>query len=123
MHSLKTTLSKEYYDTEDLLLADNYRDTEKSRVPLLVWPREIPILGDGPADVVKFSTDWLNWLKTSSNVPKLYVQAVPGASHSMLKDVVPQISIYPGGDSHQRPSFCAGRFASGDRSGYPQVPD
>ncbi len=51
--------------------------TEQSRLPTLVWPREIPVNGD-PADVyseVKASQKW--FLET--DVPKLLFHATPGA--------------------------------------------
>ncbi|MGO1118839.1 haloalkane dehalogenase [Rhodovibrionaceae bacterium A322] len=51
--------------------------TEKSRLPTLVWPREIPIGGD-PAlttDVVTRNGSWLQ----ESEIPKILFYAEPGA--------------------------------------------
>jgi len=49
----------------------------EERRPTLTWPREIPIEGE-PADVVEIVEAYAAWLETSS-VPKLFVNANPGA--------------------------------------------
>ena len=49
----------------------------ESRRPTLTWPREIPIDGD-PADVTAIVSDYSTWLATS-DVPKLFIKAEPGA--------------------------------------------
>jgi haloalkane dehalogenase len=49
----------------------------EGRRPTLTWPREIPIEGD-PADVTAIVAAYADWLATS-NVPKLFVKAEPGA--------------------------------------------
>jgi haloalkane dehalogenase len=51
--------------------------TRASRIPLLVWPRELPIEGE-PADVVDIVTEYGKWL-ASSDLPKLFISAEPGA--------------------------------------------
>ncbi len=60
---------------------DEYRrpfaEPGESRRPTLTWPRQIPIEGE-PADVVEIVTDYANWLGESA-VPKLFVNAKPGA--------------------------------------------
>ena len=43
----------------------------------MTWPREIPIDGE-PADVHEIVADYAEWLSTSK-VPKLFVNADPGA--------------------------------------------
>lgn len=48
----------------------------ESRRPMLSWPREIPIDGE-PADVAAIVADYADWL-SSSDVPKLFVNAEPG---------------------------------------------
>ncbi len=47
------------------------------RRPTLTWPRQIPIEGE-PADVHAIVADYADWL-TSSAIPKLFVNAEPGA--------------------------------------------
>jgi haloalkane dehalogenase len=47
------------------------------RWPTLTWPRQIPIAGE-PADVVQIATDYSQWM-TQNNIPKLFVNAEPGA--------------------------------------------
>jgi haloalkane dehalogenase len=49
----------------------------EGRRPTLTWPREIPIEG-GPADVHEIVRAYSEWLNTSA-VPKLFVNAEPGA--------------------------------------------
>ena len=49
----------------------------ESRRPTLTWPREIP-LGGQPADVVSIVDEYSAWL-SESHVPKLFVNAEPGA--------------------------------------------
>jgi haloalkane dehalogenase len=54
-----------------------YREPGESRRPTLTWPREIPIDGD-PPDVVAIADQYAKWL-AASPVPKLFVNADPGA--------------------------------------------
>ena len=49
----------------------------ESRRPTLTWPRQIPIGGE-PADVTAIAADYAEWL-AGSDVPKLFVNAEPGA--------------------------------------------
>jgi len=49
----------------------------EDRRPTLTWPREIPIEGE-PADVCDIVQSYADWLVTSE-VPKLFVNADPGA--------------------------------------------
>jgi haloalkane dehalogenase len=48
-----------------------------SRLPTLLWPRELPIEGE-PADVTSIVTQYGMWLSQCS-VPKLFINADPGA--------------------------------------------
>ena len=48
-----------------------------SRLPTLVFPRELPIDGE-PADVAAIVTSYGRWL-SSSKIPKLFINAEPGA--------------------------------------------
>jgi len=54
-----------------------FAEPGEGRRPTLTWPRQIPIAGE-PADVVAIVADYSNWLATSA-VPKLFVNAEPGA--------------------------------------------
>ena len=54
-----------------------FAEPGEGRRPTLTWPREIPIEGD-PADVTAIATAYADWLKTS-DVPKLFIKAEPGA--------------------------------------------
>jgi haloalkane dehalogenase len=50
----------------------------ESRRPMLTWPREIPIDGE-PADVTATVKGYAGWLSTDPTLPKLFVNAEPGA--------------------------------------------
>jgi haloalkane dehalogenase len=54
-----------------------YLEPGESRRPTLAWPRELPINGE-PEDVVSIAEDYSKWL-AHSEVPKLFVNAEPGA--------------------------------------------
>jgi haloalkane dehalogenase len=49
----------------------------EGRRPTLTWPRQIPIDGE-PPDVTAIVAAYADWLATS-NVPKLFIKAEPGA--------------------------------------------
>lgn len=53
-----------------------FRD-RAARLPMLVWPRELPIAGE-PADVVAMVEDYRGWL-AASELPKLFISAEPGS--------------------------------------------
>ena len=61
---------------------DRYRapyPTRESRIPALVWGREIPIESEAqPADLYKIVTDYAAFLKDSP-IPKLFVRGNPGS--------------------------------------------
>ena len=54
-----------------------YLEPGEPRRPTLTWPRELPINGE-PEDVVSIVDDYSKWL-AQSDVPKLFVNAEPGA--------------------------------------------
>jgi haloalkane dehalogenase len=60
---------------------DHYRrpfvEPGESRRPMLSWPRNLPIDGE-PADVTSVVNGYSSWL-AESDVPKLFVNAEPGA--------------------------------------------
>jgi haloalkane dehalogenase len=51
--------------------------TRESRLPTLIWPRELPI-GGAPADVVEIVESYGAWL-AQSQIPKLFINAEPGS--------------------------------------------
>lgn len=55
-----------------------FRSEGEDRLPTLTWPRQIPIGGE-PADVTEIVDAYSRWLATASGVPKLFVNADPGA--------------------------------------------
>ncbi|MBS29052.1 MAG: haloalkane dehalogenase [Alphaproteobacteria bacterium] len=54
-----------------------FAEAGEARRPTLTWPRQIPIEGE-PADVTAIMEDYAAWLPTSE-LPKLFVNAEPGA--------------------------------------------
>jgi haloalkane dehalogenase len=49
----------------------------EARRPTLTWPREVPLSGE-PADVVNIVDSYSQWLQIS-DIPKLFINAEPGA--------------------------------------------
>ncbi|MBZ0218469.1 MAG: haloalkane dehalogenase [Fimbriimonadaceae bacterium] len=64
-------------DEEMVVYRRPFANAGEDRRPTLTWPRQIPIGGE-PADVVKIVQDYADWL-TQSQIPKLFVNAEPGA--------------------------------------------
>ncbi len=58
-----------------------FQEPGEDRRPTLTWPRQIPIAGE-PEDVVAIVDAYCKWLSTS-DVPKLFINAEPGA---LMKD-------------------------------------
>ena len=60
---------------------EHYRapfQTPDDRQPTLNWPRQIPIDGE-PANVVELVSAYGRWLETTTDLPKLFINAEPGA--------------------------------------------
>ncbi|XP_078602473.1 coelenterazine h 2-monooxygenase-like isoform X2 [Branchiostoma floridae x Branchiostoma japonicum] len=74
--------------TEDEVNAylEPYLEPGESRRPTLTFPREIPVIGDGPEDVIRIVSAYGKWLEETS-IPKLYIHAVPGWFSGALKGV------------------------------------
>ena len=67
--------------------ASRSRTPGEDRRPTLSWPRNIPIEGE-PADVVAVVEEYGSWL-SDSDVPKLFVNAEPGAiTRGRVRDFV-----------------------------------
>ena len=64
-------------DDEMAVYRRPFENAGEDRRPTLTWPRQIPIDGE-PADVEQIVADYAEWL-ASSSVPKLFVNADPGA--------------------------------------------
>jgi hypothetical protein len=61
---------------------DEYRrpfaTTGEDRLPALEWVRQVPICG-GPAEVVEVAAAYAGWLAEMPGLPKLFINAEPGA--------------------------------------------
>jgi haloalkane dehalogenase len=64
-------------DAEMAVYRRPFAEPGESRRPTLTWPRQIP-LGGEPEDVVAIVQAYADWLQ-ASDVPKLFVNAEPGA--------------------------------------------
>jgi haloalkane dehalogenase len=64
-------------DQEMAVYRRPYLEPGEARRPTLTWPRQIPLDGE-PADVVGIVQSYVDWL-SESDVPKLLVNAEPGA--------------------------------------------
>jgi haloalkane dehalogenase len=74
---LPGSVLRELDDAEMEHYRQPYLSPGEDRRPTLTWPRQIPIDGE-PADVTAIVADYAEWL-TASPVPKLFVNADPGA--------------------------------------------
>ena len=74
---LPGSVIREMTDAEMAVYRRPFAEKGEDRRPTLTWPRQIP-LGGEPADVVKIAGDYAEWL-ARSQVPKLFVNAEPGA--------------------------------------------
>jgi haloalkane dehalogenase len=64
-------------DAEMAVYRRPFAEPGEARRPTLTWPRQIPIAGE-PEDVTAIARDYAAWL-AESEVPKLFVNAEPGA--------------------------------------------
>ena len=74
---LPTSILRKLEDAEMNEYRRPFAEAGESRRPTLTWPRQIPIEGE-PEDVVEIVRAYGEWLSTS-DVPKLFVDAEPGA--------------------------------------------
>jgi haloalkane dehalogenase len=74
---LPTTTLRPLTEQELEVYRRPYLEPGESRLPLLVWPRELPFDGK-PEDVYKVVAQYANWLATA-DIPKLFINANPGA--------------------------------------------
>ena len=74
---LPGSIIRELTDQEMDAYRKPFLEPGESRRPTLTWPREIPLDGQ-PPDVVSIVDEYSAWL-SESDVPKLFVDAYPGA--------------------------------------------
>ena len=74
---LPGSVLREMTDEEMAVYRRPFLNPGEDRRPTLTWPRQIPLDGE-PADVTEIAARYAEWLR-ASNVPKLFVNAEPGA--------------------------------------------
>lgn len=74
---LPASVLRKLSDEEMAVYRRPYLEAGESRRPTLTWPRQIPIDGE-PADVTRIVDAYAAWL-ARSDIPKLFVNADPGA--------------------------------------------
>ncbi|WP_371778239.1 haloalkane dehalogenase [Streptosporangium subroseum] len=74
---MPTGILRDLGEEEMAVYRTPYLTPGESRRPTLSWPRQLPIDGE-PAEVVRIVEEYGRWLATST-VPKLFVNAEPGA--------------------------------------------
>ncbi|MEM7217807.1 MAG: haloalkane dehalogenase [Pseudomonadota bacterium] len=74
---LPGSIMRELSESEMAAYRAPFLNAGEDRRPTLTWPRQIPIGGE-PADVTEIAQAYYDWLLTS-DVPKLFVNAEPGA--------------------------------------------
>ncbi|XP_028394113.1 coelenterazine h 2-monooxygenase-like [Dendronephthya gigantea] len=66
-----------------------YKEEGESRRPTLTWPREIPVEGEGPEDLLKIASEYQEFMATSK-MPKLFIEAEPGFFSKAIKKIALQ---------------------------------
>ena len=74
---LPAAILRDLSEAEMAVYRQPFANPGEDRRPTLTWPRELPIAGE-PADVVDLVEQYGEWL-ASSPVPKLFINAEPGA--------------------------------------------
>lgn len=74
---LPGSIIRELSDKEMNIYRKPFAEQGEDRRPTLTWPRQIPIEGT-PVEVVALVSSYADWL-SQSDVPKLFVNAEPGA--------------------------------------------
>ena len=74
---LPGSIIRDLTEEEMSVYREPYLEPGESRRPTLTWPREIPLDGQ-PEDVVRVVDEYSAWL-SKSDVPKLFINAEPGA--------------------------------------------
>ena len=74
---LPGSIIRELSDEEMSIYRKPFAEQGEDRRPTLTWPRQIPIEGT-PVEVVALVSSYADWL-SQSDVPKLFVNAEPGA--------------------------------------------
>ena len=74
---LPGSIIRELSDEEMNIYIKPFAEQGEDRRPTLTWPRQIPIEGT-PVEVVALVSSYADWL-SQSDVPKLFVNAEPGA--------------------------------------------
>ncbi|MGY0061901.1 haloalkane dehalogenase [Streptomyces sp. LZ34] len=88
--------------------------TRESRLPLLRWPRSMP-LGGEPADVVARIEAYDRWLKASPDVPKLLLTFAPGPGAMMHEDIIAWCAENIAGLEIERSEAVAGHHTPEDQ--------
>ncbi len=74
---LPGSILRKLTDEEMAVYRRPFSNKGEDRRPTLTWPREIPVGGE-PEDVVRIVDSYAEWL-SKSDLPKLFINAVPGA--------------------------------------------
>ena len=81
-----------------------YLEPGESRRPTLTWPRQVPVAGE-PADVHDIVRAYGAWL-AASDLPKLFVEAVPGRDVREPPRVRPVLAAAAAPDRHAPGTSC-----------------
>ncbi len=82
---LPTEVLRDLTSEEMAVYRRPYLEPGESRRPTLTWPREVPVAGE-PEDVHDIITTYAAWL-SSADVPKLFIEAQPGAMFRAHREV------------------------------------
>ncbi len=85
---LPGAIMRELSEDEMNAYREPFAKSGEDRRPTLTWPREIPVEGDGPDDVVKIVKDYFNYFREAKHIPMLYIDGDPGFFSSHLRKLM-----------------------------------
>ena len=89
---LPKLIMRELQEEEMDAYREPFKNPGEDRRPTLTWPREVPVVGDGPDNVIAIVAAYRAWLKESADLPKLYIHAKPGTLSEEIKKSTAQWS-------------------------------
>ncbi|XP_071504255.1 coelenterazine h 2-monooxygenase-like [Diadema antillarum] len=71
-------IKRELRKEEKEAYVEPFKNPGEDRRPTLTFARQIPIIGDGPEDVIAAAAAYYAWLSESANLPKLFINVLSG---------------------------------------------
>ncbi|XP_072039198.1 coelenterazine h 2-monooxygenase-like [Amphiura filiformis] len=85
---LPATILRNLSEDEMNAYREPFANPGEDRRPTLTWPREIPVEGDGPEDVINIANDYFEWFCGTNDIPKLFIDGEPGYFSPLIRRVM-----------------------------------